>query len=129
MAAGRNDNGAYLRRAADYLAHEQRTLEQGSFGTYASGDDFCPMEHAKHAGATTLDYGPVVSCCAAGAICAGNLLKLSDTRFEWVCDQLAAHLELDFSDSLWTVGQWNDKPGRTKEEVVTALRAAAAVEP
>lgn len=34
-------------------------------------------------------------------------------------DMLQAHLEVDW------VHEWNDKPGRTKDEVVQALRAAA----
>lgn len=58
--------------------------------------------------------------CLMGAIAAvdttGRKMPYS------VCDALRAHLKLTPKLSL---SEWNDKPERTKEEVINALRGAA----
>ena len=119
------DNRAYLLRAADFLANEHRALHQGGFGVYADGSDYCPQEHAAHNGACVVDYGPIVSCCIAGAVLAANTLKLEDARFDWVLSELLPTPTAGRADPLTTLARWNDEPGRTKAEVVARLRAAA----
>ena len=60
-----------------------------------------------------------VACCAVGA------LKLAAGGHSMVLERtgavLARHLGLRGS----TIPEWNDKPGRTKEEVIQAMREAA----
>jgi hypothetical protein len=44
------------------------------------------------------------------------------------CDanrKLLAHINLSSPDNPWSLAAWNDEPGRTKAEVLTALREAA----
>jgi hypothetical protein len=39
--------------------------------------------------------------------------------------KILAHINLFTQDNTWSLAAWNDEPGRTKAEVITALRAAA----
>lgn len=41
-----------------------------------------------------------------------------------VCDA-ANRLAAQTGQRMWTVAQWNNAPGRTKEQVISAMRAAA----
>ena len=63
-------------------------------------------------------------CCVMGA-----LIAEADGDMELAEDRAGRLLELHLGLSyISQVPQWNDEAGRTKEEVVAALRAAAAKE-
>ena len=63
-------------------------------------------------------------CCVSGALIAET--GYYETSFDSAAETLLMqHLGLRWIDEL---PRWNDAPGRTKEEVVAALRAAAAKE-
>jgi hypothetical protein len=62
--------------------------------------------------------------CVLGAIGANWGLTTDADK----CDAAAkflAHINLLSQDDPWGLAAWNDEPGRTKGEVVTALREAA----
>lgn len=99
-----------LDRAADVL--EQNEWIQGRFARDIDGD--------------VVDSGSrkAVKFCVLGAIfhVSGHgryASKSVHARFHALADQLESHLK-------HPVISWNDDPARTKEEVVAALRGAAA---
>lgn len=69
-------------------------------------------------------------CCVLGALSIaehGDPMKSGSGRVEAVLiDRL--DLDVDEADEDYPLGYWNDEPGRTAEEVVRELRAAAASE-
>lgn len=63
---------------------------------------------------------PQVGFCLSGAI-----IEVSHDRdMQKAADAVKAHLRCPPSDHFGPVVKWNDAPGRTKEEVVAALRAS-----
>ncbi len=59
-----------------------------------------------------------------GPVCAGVAIMRS-TRS--VSLQVAAQQKLQSVTHCWSPSRWNDEPGRTKAEVVSALRTAATL--
>jgi hypothetical protein len=93
-----------LERAADIL--EEFDWCQGSSGSKAEGY-MCAVGAI---GEAVVDFGS-----AAGPF------TTKDSPFRQACAILGWPKELD----MWPLAVWNDKPGRTKAEVVAVLRSSA----
>ena len=96
-------------------------------------NDWCQLAFAKNSdGHDTHSLDPnAVSFCVSGAIrkayyaCSGETIydvQLSLKRYENVMDCLADEVNVP----VLNITAWNDEPGRTKDEVVDALKRAEA---
>ncbi len=103
-----------LSEAADHI--ERVGFHQGSHFKYGDEDIETPFEN--------------LPCCIRGAFIAvvgwADFMLRRDARLA-VADYLGLDGEPEpFDDWAEPVAIWNDTPGRTKEEVIAALRGAAA---
>jgi hypothetical protein len=62
--------------------------------------------------------------CVLGAI-GFHWTETTDADTCYAANKLLAQINLLTAEDLWSLAAWNDEPGRTKAEVVTALREAA----
>lgn len=129
----------HLDRAASWLADYE--WHQGDYGVLLDGRAYDPHNEPG---------APACKACALGAIAAANGLAVETEAFFAAAKDLVDHLgltsyleDLEDADSSIPLGgvshaldtmindtaNWNDADGRTKSEVIAALRAAAAGAP